>query len=117
MGREFENGVLREIFEFKRDEVTGEWRKPHKGELHVASSPNIILLIKSRRVRWAGHVACMGDRRGLYKVLVRRPEGKRLLERPRRRWEDDIKWICMKWDEESWTGLIWLRIGTVGGRL
>jgi hypothetical protein len=75
-GRVFENGVLREIFELKRDEVTGKWRRPHKEELHAASSLNIILVIKSRRMIWAWHVACMGDRRGVYRVLVRRPDGK-----------------------------------------
>jgi hypothetical protein len=89
--RVFENRVLRRIFGPKSDEVTGEWRKLHN-ELHsLYSSPNIIRQIKSRRMRWAGHVAHMGEERYAYKVLVVKPEGKRPLERPRRRWEDEIK--------------------------
>jgi hypothetical protein len=69
--RVFENRVLRGIFEPKRDEVTGEWRRLHNEELYVLySSPNIVRVIKSRRMRWAGHVARMGDRRGAYRVLV-----------------------------------------------
>jgi hypothetical protein len=88
----FENRVLRRIFGPTRDEVTGEWRRLHNGELHnLYSSPDIIRQIKSRRVRWAGHVACMGEGRNVYRVLVRKPEGKRPLERPRHRWEDRIK--------------------------
>jgi hypothetical protein len=79
--------VLRRIFGPTRDEVTGEWRKLHNGELHnLYSSPHIIRQIKSRRMRWAGHVARMGGGRNLYRVLVGKPEGKRPLERPRRRW-------------------------------
>ena len=70
--------MLRRIFGPKRVEVTGEWTKLHKEELNdLYSSPNIIRVIKSRRMRWAGHVARMGERRGLYKVLVRKPKGKR----------------------------------------
>jgi hypothetical protein len=85
--RVFENRVLRGIFGTKRDEVTGEWRKLHRRELHnLYSSPDIIRQIKSRRMRWTGHVACMGEGRN-----VGKPEGKRLLGRPRRRWEDGIK--------------------------
>jgi hypothetical protein len=88
----FENRVLRRIFGPKRDEVTGEWRKLNSWELHnLYSSPDIIRQIKSRRMRWAGHVARMGERRKLYKLLVGRLEGKRPLGRPRRRWEDGIK--------------------------
>ena len=76
----------------KRDEVTGEWRKLHNEVLNdLYSSPNIVRVIKSRRMKWAGHVARMGERRGLYRVLVGKPEGKRSLGRPRRRWEDNIK--------------------------
>jgi hypothetical protein len=88
----FENRVLRRIFGPKRDGVTGEWRKLHNEELHILySSPNTIRQIKSRRMRWAGHVARMGDERNVYKVLMGKPEGKRPLGRPRRRWEDRIR--------------------------
>jgi hypothetical protein len=84
----FENRVLRGIFGPKRDEVTGEWRKLHNGELHnLYSSPDIIRQMKSRRLRWAGHVACMGERRNVYTVLMGKPEGERPLERPRRKWD------------------------------
>jgi hypothetical protein len=90
--RVFENRVLRRIFGPKRDEVTGEWRRLHKRELYALySSPNIIWVIKSRRLRWAGHVARMAERRGAYRALVGKPEGRRPLERPRRRREDNIK--------------------------
>jgi len=90
--RVFENRVLRRIFESKKDEVTGEWRKIHNEELsNLYSSPNIVLVIKSRRMRWAGHVARMGEVRGVYKVLVGKPEGRRPLGRPTRRWEDNIR--------------------------
>jgi hypothetical protein len=89
--RVFENSVLRKIFGPKREE-DGSWRKLHNDELHsLHSSPNIVRVIKSRRMRWAGHVARMRDGRGVYRVLVWRPEGKRPLGRPRRRWEDNIK--------------------------
>jgi hypothetical protein len=88
----FENRVLRRIFGPTRDEVTGEWGKLHNGKLNVLySSLNIVRMIKSRRMRWAEHVARMGEGRGVYRVLVGRPEGKRPLGRPRRRWEDNIK--------------------------
>ena len=84
--------VLRRIFGPKREGVTGEWRKLHNEELNdLYSSPNIIRLIKSRRMRWAGHVARMVEGRGVHKVLVGKPEVKRPLGRPRRRWEDNIK--------------------------
>ncbi|KAJ4436699.1 hypothetical protein ANN_16831, partial [Periplaneta americana] len=90
--RVFENKVLRKIFGAKRDEVTGEWRRLHNIELHALySSPDIIRNIKFRRLRWAGHVARIGASRNAYRVLVGSPEGKRPLERPRRRWEDNIK--------------------------
>jgi hypothetical protein len=76
----FENRVLRRIFGPKRDEVTGEWRKLHIGELHnLYSSPGIIRQIKSRRMRWAGHVECVGEGRNVYRVLVGKPKGKRRL--------------------------------------
>jgi hypothetical protein len=88
----FENRVLRRIFGPKRDEVTGKWRKLHNEELHnLYSSPDIIRQVKSKRMRWAGHVARMGEERKVYKVLVGKPEGKRPLERQRRRWEDGIR--------------------------
>jgi hypothetical protein len=89
--RVFENRVLRKIFGPKREE-DGSWRKLHNDELHsLYSSPNIVRVIKSRRRRWAVHVTPMGKGRGVYRVLVGRPEGKRPLGRPRRRWEDNIK--------------------------
>ena len=87
-----ENMVLRRIFGLRRDEVTGEWRRLHNEELNdFHSSPNIVRVIKSRRMRWAGHVAHMGKERGVYRVLVGKPEGKRPLGRPRRRWVDNIR--------------------------
>jgi hypothetical protein len=90
--RVFENRVLKRIFGLKRDEVTGEWRKLHNEELRdLYSSPSVIRIIKSRRMRWAGHVARMGDKRNAYRLLVGKPEGKRLLERPRLRWVDNIR--------------------------
>ena len=89
--RVFENKVLRRIFGTKRDEVTGEWRKLHNEELSdLYSSPNIVQVIKSRRMRWAGNVACTLERKGVYRVLVGKPYAKRPLERTRRRWEDNI---------------------------
>ena len=87
-----ENRVSRGVSEPKREEVTGEWRKLHKEEPDdLYSPPNIIRVIKSRRMRWTGHVACMGERRGVYRVFVGKPEGKRPLGRPKRRREDNIK--------------------------
>jgi len=84
--------VLRRIFGPKGDEVTREWRKLHNKELNdLYCSPNIVRVIKWRRMRWAGHVASMGERRGAYRGLVGKPEGKRPLGRPRGRWEDNIK--------------------------
>jgi hypothetical protein len=90
--RVFENNVLRRIFGSKRDEVTGEWRRLHNKELYALySSPNIIRVIKLRRLRWAGHVVHMGERRGAYRALVGKSEGRRPLGRSRHRWEDNIK--------------------------
>jgi hypothetical protein len=80
------------VSNFSKDEVTGEWRKLHNEELHILySSPNIIRQIKSRRMRWAGHVARMGEERNVYRVWMGKSEGKRPLGRPRRRWEDGIR--------------------------
>ena len=90
--RVFENKVLKKIFGAKIEEITGEWRKLHNAELHVLySSSNIIRNLKSRQLRWAGHVACMGQSRNTYRILVGKPEGKRLVGRLRCRWEDNIK--------------------------
>jgi len=90
--RVFENRVPRRIFWPKTDEAIGEWRKLHNEELNVLySSPIIIRVIKLRRMRWAGHVACMGERRGVYRILVGKTEGQRPLRRPRHRWENNNK--------------------------
>jgi hypothetical protein len=98
----FENRVLRGIFGPKRDEVMGEWKKLYSGKFHnLYSSPEIIRQIKSRRMRWAGHVACMGEGSNVYRVLVGKREGKRPLGRPRCRWEDGIK---MDLREIGWEG-------------
>jgi len=115
----FENRVLRKIFGPKRDKVTGEWRKLHNEQLNdLYSSPNIFQLIKPRRMRWAGHVARMGERRGVYRVLVGKHEGKRPLGRPRRRWGDNIRidlqevgcwgmdWIELAEDRDRWRALV-----------
>jgi hypothetical protein len=112
----FENTVLNRIFGLKRDEVTGEWRKLHNEELNdLDSSPNIVWVIKVRRTRWAGHVARMGEKRGVYRVLNGKPEGKRQLGRPRHRWDDNIKtdlqeggcggvdWTELALDRDRWT--------------
>jgi hypothetical protein len=89
--RVFENRVLRRIFGPKREEDR-LWRKLHNDELHsLYSSPNIVRVIKSRRMRWAEHVARMREGRGVYRFLAGRPEGRRPLERPTRRWEGNIK--------------------------
>ena len=93
----FENMVLRRIFGPRREEVIKEWRKLHNEELnHLCSSPKIVRVINSRRMRWVGHVARMGERRGVYWVLMGKPEGKRPFGRPRLRWEDNIKWDLQK---------------------
>jgi hypothetical protein len=106
--RVFENRVLRRIIGPKRDEVRGEWSRLHNKELYALySSPNIIRVMKSRRLRWEGHVARMGERRGAYRALVGKPEGRRPLKRPRRRWEDNIK---MDLREVGWVGMDWINL-------
>jgi hypothetical protein len=115
-----ENRVLRRIFGPKRDEVTGQWRKLHTGELqNLYSSPDIIRHVKSRKMRWAGHVARTGGDREAYRVLVEKSEGKRPLGRPKRRWECGIEMDLTEigWGGGAWSGFIWLRIGTGGGLL
>jgi hypothetical protein len=117
--RVFENTVLRRIFGPKGDEVTGEWRKLHSEELHnLNSSPDIIRQVKSRRMRWVGHISRMGEERKVYKVLVGKPEGKIPLGRPRRRWEDGIRmglrgiglggvdWIRLVQDRDRWRAVV-----------
>jgi hypothetical protein len=113
--RVFENRVLRRIFGPKRDEVMGEWRTLHSGELHnLCTSSDTIRQIKSRRMRWVGHVARIGEWRKVYKFLVENPEGKRPLERRRRRWKDEIKMDLREIGWGVWSGLTRLRIGTAG---
>jgi hypothetical protein len=115
--RVFENGVLR-IFGPKREEY-GSWRKLHNDELHnLYSSPNIVKVIKSRRMRWVGHVARRGESRGVYRVSVGRPESKRSLGRPRRKWRNNIKmdlreividgenWIRLAQDRVRWRAFV-----------
>jgi hypothetical protein len=115
----FENRVLRRVFGPKRDALTGEWRKLHNEELSdLYSLSNIVRVVKSRRMRWEWRVARMGEGRDVHRVLVGKPEGKRPLGRPRRRWEDDIKLYleevgggCLDWmelaqDRERWWALV-----------
>jgi hypothetical protein len=115
----FENRVLRRVFGAKRDKVTGEWRKLHNEELNdLYSLPNIVQVVKSRRIRWAGHVACMGEERGVHRALVGKPEGNRPLGRPRHRWEDNIQmdlqevgggrgnWMELAQDRDRWRALV-----------
>jgi hypothetical protein len=114
--RVFENRVLRRVFGTKRAEVTGEWRKLHNEELRdLYSVPNIVRVVKSRRMRRAGHMARMEEGRGVHRALVGKPEGKRSLERPRSRWEDNIKmdlqevgrggdWVELAQDRDRGTG-------------
>ena len=95
--RVLENRVLRKIFGHKRDEVKGECRKLHKEKFYnVYSLPNIVRVIKSRRIRWVGYVARMGEKKDVYRVLLWKPEGKRPLGRPRHGWNEILKWIFMK---------------------
>ena len=114
----FENRVLRRIFGPNRDGVTGEWRKLHNEELNsLYSSPSILCVIKSRRMRWVGYVARMEEGRGVHKILVGKPDGKKPLGRPRRRWEDNIKmdlevvrgcgdWMGLAQDRDRWRALV-----------
>jgi hypothetical protein len=101
--------LLRRIFGPKRDEVTGEWRKLHNEKLRdLYSPPSIIRIIKSRRMRWAGHVARMGEKRNAYRLLVGKPEGKRPLGSPRRRWVDNIRMELgeVGWGRNRWRALV-----------
>jgi len=111
--------VLRRIFGRRREEVTGEWRRLHREGLNdLYSSPNIVRVIKSRRMRWAGHVARMSEKRGVYRVLVGKPEGRRPLGRPRHRWVDNIRtdlqevrcgymdWIGLAQDRDRWWTIV-----------
>jgi len=120
--RGFENMVLRRIFGHRSDEVKGELRRLHNEELNdLYSSPNIVRVIKSRRMRWVGHVALMGEERGVYRVLMGKPERKRPLGMSRRRWVDNIRmdlqevgcgymdWIGQAQDRDSW----WTLVGVV----
>jgi hypothetical protein len=103
--RVFENTVLRRLFGPKRVEVTGEWRKLHSEKRHILySSPNIIRQIKSRRMRWAEHVARKGEEREVFRVLMGKPEGTRPLRSPRRRWEDRIRVDLREigWGSNGW---------------
>jgi hypothetical protein len=110
--------LLRRIFGSNRDEITEEWRRLHNEELYALySSPNIICVIKSRRLRWAGQVAYVGEGRGAFRVLVGKSETRRPLGRPRCRWEDNIKMDLRKVVFGAWTESIWLRTGTGGGLL
>jgi hypothetical protein len=115
----FGNRVLKRIFGPKRYEVTGEWRKLHNEVLHdLDSSPSIIRVIKARRMRWTGHVARMGEKRNTYWLLVGKPEGRRPLGRPTRRWVDnitmdlvevgwgDVDWIGLAQDRDRWRALV-----------
>jgi hypothetical protein len=114
----FENRVLSRIFGPKRDEMTRKWRKFRNEELRdLYSSPSIIIIIKSKRMRWTGHIARMGEKRNAYRLLVGKPEGKRPLGRPRRRWVDismdlgevgwrDVDWIGLAQDRNRWRALV-----------
>ena len=108
----FENRVLRRVFEPKRDELTGEWRKVHNEELSdLYCSPNIVRVIKWRGMRWAGHVARMGESIGVYRVLLGKTEGKRALGRPRLRWKDIIK---MDLEAVGFGDMDWIELAEIG---
>jgi len=110
----FENRMLRGILGPKRDKVTREWRKLHNEELNdLYSSPSIVQVIKSRRMRWVDHVLHMGERSGIYRVLVGKPGGKRPLGRPRCRWEDSIR---MDLQEVGCWGMDWIELAQDRGR-
>jgi hypothetical protein len=115
--RVFENSVLRRVFGPRKDEVIGEWRKLHNELNELHSLTTIVWVVKSRRMRWAGRVARMGEARGVRRMLVGNPEGKRPLGRPRRRWRIILRWMFRKLDGIVGTGWTWLRIGTGGGHL
>jgi hypothetical protein len=114
----FENRVLRRVFGPKRYELTGEWRKLHNEELSdLDSLPNTVRVVKSRRRRWVGHVARMGEGIGVHRVLVGKPDGKRPLRRPRRRWKDNNNmdfqemggcgdWMELAQDRDRWRALV-----------
>jgi hypothetical protein len=117
--RVYENRVLRRVFGPKRDEVTGEWKKLHNEELNDRYSlPNIVRVVKSRRMGWVGHVTRMAVERGVHRVLVGKPEGKKAMERPRLRWDDNIKtdlqkvgvgcgdWIDSAQGRDRWRALV-----------
>ena len=113
------NWAIQKVRDSRRGEVTGEWRRLHNEELNdLYSSPNIVRVIKSRRMRWTGHVARMGEERGVYRVLLGKPEGRRPWRRPRHRWVDNIRmdlqevgcgymdWIGLAQDRDSWRTLV-----------
>ena len=109
--------MLRRIFRPQMDEVTGLWRRLYNELNDLYSLLVILRAIKSKGIRWRGHVARVGDTRGAYRVLVGRPEGKRSLGRSGINGRVILKRILKTWDAEPWTGLIWLRTGTGGGLL
>jgi hypothetical protein len=110
--RVFENRVFRRIFGPKRDEVMGGWRRLHIEQLrNLYSSPSIIRMIQSRRMRWTGYVARMGEMRNVYGILVEKPDGRRPLGRPRCRWVDNIK---MDLREIGWDGIDWIDLAQDG---
>ena len=116
--RVFENRMLRRVFGPKRDEVTGERKKLHNEELSdLYSLPNIVRVVKSRRMRWAGHVACMGEGRGVHRFLVGKPEEKNHWGDPEVDGRIILGWIFRKWEGVVGTRWSWLRIGRGGGHL